>query len=793
MNQDNMMKETIQYLSRSLLSVGLMLLLSMLASCSLTTHLPANDLLYTGVDRIGRHPSDTVDAMVDEAMALTLEVPPANSFLGSAYRMSPIPLGLWVYNAFYPNSELGLRHWIWSSLKSEPKLLSQVNPRLRAQAAEALLKDEGYFDAIVSYDTIYNKRDSLKVKLAYDVTFNRQSRLGSIVHLGSGSDRVDSIIHRTLTQSLLRKGERFSASLLEEEKNRISATLRDSGYFFFAPDYIKYLGDSTLGKNTVSLRISERPAGDVKALRPCIIDSVFYHLDFGYGMKSQNWVQDGFMSIGYNGQQTVKTKYLQRALGFEKGALYNPQLTERVKTRLNRLNAFQYTTTEFQILNPESDLSLSDPALDTLKLMLKVHAINSMPWSGGTEVGVVYKDNHQVGPGFTLSAQRRNLFGGGEVFSTELTGSYEWSTGVGSGGSNQLNSFEFGTKLTYSIPRLPMQRYLHVNQDNPVSSHYSVSVDWMRRGGLFEMIKSSGSMDYSFSRGDCHTFVFTPFKLTYVRTLHNTARFDSIVSHNQALQRSLENQFIPQIQFSWVYDNASHRQGAGSHQYLRISLAEAGGLLDLLTGVMGTHRTQGERQLLDQRFSQFVKATAEFSNTTQLGPKSSLVTRLLAGAGYAYGNSTTMPYSEQFYIGGPNSLRGFSVRSIGPGTSRFETDQLSRTNSRLYSVGDYKLEANIEYRFPLTGSLYGALFTDAGNIWKFANDYTETSETMQGNPLTELAVDCGAGVRLDLGMLVVRFDVGVPIHDPNSGGSYLNCRHGFMKHLGYNLAVGYPF
>lgn len=759
----------------------LMVSLLVLTGCSVTAHLPEHELLYMGVDRIGRNASDTVDALVDEAMAVTLEVPPANSLLGSAYTMSPLPVGLWAYNAFYTEAGHGLRHWLWNTLKSEPKLLSQVNPRLRAQAAEAMLKDEGYFDAEVTYDTIYNKKDSLKARLSYDVTFHHQSRLGTISQLQTGSERVDSIISRTSSQSLLHPGDRFSASLLEQEKNRISSTLRDSGFFFFSPDFVKYLGDSTLARNTVSLRMSADLQGDVKALRPCVIDSVFYHLDYGYGMKLQNHVQQGFMTIGYNGQQTVRTKYLHRALGFDRGTLYHPQLTEHVKNNLNRLNAFQYTTTEFQVLNPELADPMLDPALDTLCLLLKIHAVNNMPWSGSTEVGVVYKDNRQVGPGVTFTAQRRNLFGGGEVFSGEATGSYEWSTGVGSESGRLVNSFEVGTKLTYALPRLFFQRY-------------SLSVDWMRRGGLFEMVKSSASLDYSFNRGDCHTFTFTPLRLTYVRTLYQTARFDSIVADYPALQRSLENQFIPQVQFSWTYDDSDRPTTQVSHRYLRLSLSEAGGLIDLLAGQWGKHRHQGERQLWGQRFSQFVKATAEYCHTLMLTPRSSVVSRVLAGVGYAYGNSTTMPYSEQFYIGGPNSLRGFSVRSVGPGTFRIPAHASgSMTNNRLNSVGDYKLEANFEYRFPISGSLNGALFADTGNIWKFSNDYAQPAESMQDNIFSELAVDAGAGLRFDLGMLVVRFDVGVPLHDPNSDGSYFNCREAFFRHLGYNLAVGYPF
>lgn len=799
-------------MKRLTLLLSVFLLLCCTLSCSTTSHIPEDEVLYTGVERIVRHTSDSVDSDIDEAVNLTLEVPPTNAFFGSAYHQSPLPIGLWSYNALYPKKETGFRHWLWNRLKSDPKYISTVNPRLRAQAVEAILKDEGYFDASVSYDTIYNKEDSMQARLSYDVTYHKQSRLGTISFRQSPSVSVDSVLQRTKAQSLLQPGLRFSASRLEEEKNRIAAVMHDSGYFFFSPDYVKYLGDSTYAPNTVSLRIVPDVNGDIKALRPCVVDSVFFHLDFGYGMKLQNHDSLGFMSVGYNGKQTVKTKHLYRTLGFEKGSLYHPSYADRVKKKVGWLNAFQYTTTEYQVLNPERYLeALSlDPALDTLHLMLKVHAVNNMPWSGGTEIGVVHKDNQQVGPGITLTAQRRNLFGGGEVFSGELTGSYEWFIGNGGNQGGMSNSYELGTKLSYTIPRLPFPSLWHFNPDNPVSSKYSVSADWLRRGGFFEMIKTSAAMEYSFSRGLNHSFTFTPLRLTYMFTLRSTDEFEKIINNNIALSNSLEDQFIPQMQFTWTYDNTSTRQNKLSHHYLRLSLAESGGLIDLFSGWWGKHKIQGERQLWGQQFSQFVKATGEFRHTYRLAPRQSLVTRILAGVGYAYGNSTEMPYSEKFYIGGPNSLRGFSPRTVGPGTldiDLMETVLLlageNVSNLRMICVGDYKFETNFEYRFPLLGSLNGALFADAGNIWLFENLFPDEEDygmlsfgnSNCKNLLGQLALDVGVGLRYDLGMLVVRFDVGAPLHDPNDHYSnhYFNCREGFFKHLGYNLAVGYPF
>jgi outer membrane protein assembly factor BamA len=193
-----------------------------------------------------------------------------------------------------------------------------------------------------------------------------------------------------------------------------------------------------------------------------------------------------------------------------------------------------------------------------------------------------------------------------------------------------------------------------------------------------------------------------------------------------------------------------------------------------------------------QRFSQFVKGTVDLRNYFQLNRSTVLATRLLGGVAYAYGNSSVVPYSEQFYIGGANSLRGFSVRGIGPGRYHTGTDRYAYMDQ----TGDVKLEANVELRFPVAGDLQGALFADAGNIWTMRNEESRPGGKFDADRLLkDLATDVGLGFRYDLGMLVVRFDVGVPLHDPTDGseGSYYNITGSFFGNLGYHLAVGYPF
>lgn len=780
-----------------------MLALTLLAtSCSLTRHLPPGETLYVGVARIDHHRSDTTDEVVAQAVAQALEVQPNSALLGSAYHMSPLPIGLWLYNGLYTERTRGLRHWLWSSFKSDPTLVSQVNPSLRARAAEAALKDEGYFDATVTYATVPHHRDSLRARIAYDVTYRHQSRLGSIRYLASRHPRIDSIVTHTLGASLLHTGQRFSASLLDAERQRIAQTLQDSGYYFFRPEHIRLVAD-TLGRpNTVDLRLIIGAGAEAKALSPCTIDSVHYHLDYGASLRTRMADTLRFMTVGYNGNLLVKPRYLRRALGFRRHALCTPDRLSLTKTLNARLDVFKYTTTSLQVLREAND---SLPGADTTSLRLLIDATYNAPWSGTTEVGCVYKDNQQMGPGITSTITRRNLWGGGEKLSMQFTGSYEWRTGDGAQGTTDAlpNSYELGEKVSLTVPRLQLPRLFRPDRESPVSSSYSLSFDWMRRAGLFEMVKAGGQVTYDFGLNRRNTFSITPFKIAYVSTLRRSPHFDEMLTTYASLRHSFEDQFIPQVQASWTYDNSQFYNAdplspgyRSSKQYVNITLAEAGGLIDVAMGQFGTHRLQGERQLFFQPFSQFLKATAELRDTRHLARHLTLASRLMAGVGYAYGNSTVLPYSEQFYIGGPNSLRGFRVRGIGPGAVSYFTELPDRY-AYLDRVGDLKLEGNVELRFPLAGSLHGALFVDAGNVWRLRHSDQSKGETFQGQDLIrQLALDCGYGFRLDLGMLVMRLDLGLPLHDPSlasSTSSYFNRRHAMLRQIEWNLAVGYPF
>jgi outer membrane protein assembly factor BamA len=215
----------------------------------------------------------------------------------------------------------------------------------------------------------------------------------------------------------------------------------------------------------------------------------------------------------------------------------------------------------------------------------------------------------------------------------------------------------------------------------------------------------------------------------------------------------------------------------------------AGNILSGITSLFGQH---GEKHIFGSSFSQFVKGSAEMKYYHRFRAEHWLATRLFIGAEHAYGNSKEVPYSEQFYIGGANSIRAFTIRSLGPGSYVPAKDDV---DGYFDQTGTFKLEANIEYRFPIWGDLHGAAFVDAGNIWLLKKDPKRPGGELDRKTfLKDIALGTGIGLRYDIGMLVLRGDLGIGIHAPYDTGKkgYYNMTS-FKNSLAFHLAIGYPF
>ena len=261
---------------------------------------------------------------------------------------------------------------------------------------------------------------------------------------------------------------------------------------------------------------------------------------------------------------------------------------------------------------------------------------------------------------------------------------------------------------------------------------------------------------------------------------------------NRALKESLQDQFVPSMSYTYTYDDSPLTDRA-HHLWWQASVTQAGLVVNGLYALAGERFGKEGKKLLGNPFAQFLKGTLEARYDYDLGKKQHLVGRVMAGAIYSYGNARTSPYNEQFYIGGANSIRAFTIRSIGPG--RYFQNSADNQYAYIDRTGDIKFEANLEYRFPILGDLHGATFLDCGNIWLLRQDEGRPGGQLKwGSFLNDLALGTGFGLRYDLSFIVIRFDVGIGLHLPYDTGKkgYYNIPR-FKEGMGYHFAIGYPF
>ena len=761
------------------------LLLGLLSwSCSTTKNLPEGAVLYTGISKIEIQQPDASEAgrsTVEEVEA-ALAYPPNNALLGSSSVRVPFPFGLWVYNAFV-NKEGKVSRWIFNKLAAKPVLISTVNPDVRVKVARNLLNEYGYFNGATSYALVPDKKDPRKAKIAYQVTMNQPYTIDSILYVRM-RNRVDSLLPRLSSERLIRKGDNFNVVRLQEERERIADRLRDNGYYYFRPEYMIYQADTTITSGKVSLRIVPKEGMPRNALIPWKLGNVDFYLNGYRNEQPTDSIRYKDLTIHYEGKLRVRPKVLYDRLYFRPGDRYSQTQQERSQTALARLGIFRYA--EFQYA-PRDTMRRQDT------LDLRIHTVYDLPLDGELELNVTAKSNDQIGPGAVFSVTKRNMFGGGETFGVKLRGSYEWQTGnkLDAGGS-KINSYELGLSTTLTFPRLLFPTLGKRDLNFPATTTFRIYADQLNRARFFKMLSFGGDASYEFQPSATSHHSVTPFKLAYNLLQHTTAEFDSIADSNKALMKSLQDQFVPSMSYTYTYDD-SPITTKRHHVWLQGSITQAGLLMNAAYAIAGKPFDKEGKKLFGNPFAQFIKGTVEARYNYQLGENQRLVGRIMAGAIYSYGNARTAPYNEQFYVGGANSVRAFTIRSIGPGRYYQSSDE----NKYAYidRTGDLKFEANLEYRFQIMGDLHGATFLDCGNIWLLREDPDRPGGRLKaGHFFKDLALGTGFGFRYDMDFLVIRFDVGIGLHLPYETGKsgYYNLPR-FKDGMGYHFAIGYPF
>ncbi len=765
----------------------LFVLLTMLVSCSTTKHIPDDDQLFIGLEPI-EYPDFQKDdlhaIMTQEEMEAALATAPNGAFMGSSYYRT-IPYRLWIWNAT-TDSYGKIKKWLNSSFGQPPVLMSKVNPRLRASVGTAVLVNNGYLRGNVTYQEVTQKNPK-KAKVAYTVRMDSLYKVNSMqyVHFTPG---LKELIDSTMEDAEIKKGDPFCVAALDAERNRLSSLFRNNGYYYYSSSYTSFLADTFDIPYRANLRLQLADSLPEDVLKKWYIGKISIKMQRSMREQLNDSIQSRFFKVLYNGKRSpIRPRVVLRNMKLKPRDPYSYDNYIESIEKINSSDVF--SSTDF----------LFTPRPDTDTLDLTVTCTFGKPFDFYVETNLNHRTIGRTGPEAKIGLTWRNALRGAEVIDVNVHGSYEWQT---SGSGSGMNSYQYGADGSITFPRIiaPFIRDKFVKtKDGKIkrpkkffstpATMLKASTDIINRPRYYKMHIVSGELIYKWQTTEYSKHELSPLSVKYQFMNSHTANYEEAVRNYPYLKVTMSDYFIPKMHYTYTFMSEKH----SPHPYLwETTIEQSGNLTSLLFMAKGDGWNDKNKQLFKNPYSQFVKLETDYTKTWPLDSKSKVVGHVNAGIVYSYGNSTNAPFSELFYAGGANSVRAFTVRSIGPGGF---VPGGGKQWSYLMQNGQIKFVANLEYRRRLFGDLYGALFLDAGNVWNYDDEISKSETILKPkNFFKQLATGTGLGLRYDLEFLVLRVDWGFGFHVPyeTSKSGYFNIER-FKDMHSLHLAIGYPF
>jgi outer membrane protein assembly factor BamA len=754
----------------------LFIIAAFLSACSNTKYLPQNEKLYTGASVELNSP----DLNAKEKKLLRSDMEdmtrprPNSKILGMRIKLS-------IYNLFRnkdPNSFFGKLREKWGE---PPVLLSQLDLNKNEDILESFLVNKGFFRATVKGDTIIKG----KTASAKYVAESGQQYIIDSIAFPADTSALSASIRSSVPKTLLKVGDPFNLDVIKGERLRIDGYLKERGFYFFSPDFLLIKADSTVGSHLVNLYVTIKPEMPPIAGQVYTINDVYIYSNYSLNTAKEDTSLSaateykGFYVI--DKEKKFKPGMFEEAMQFSPGDLYNRTDHNMTLNRLINLDVFKFVKNRFETV------------ADTPKLDVFYYLTPMPAKSLRAEISATTRSNNLNGSELRFSWRNRNIFRGGEHLSLSA---YVGSDVQFSGALNGYNTYRTGAEATLAIPHIIIPfRTLRYKGGFAPRTTFKAGYDILNRKKLFTLNSYRLEYGYVAKRSIKKTHEFNPVAVNYVQALNVTQEFKDLVHKDTILAKSIQSQFILGSNYQFNYNEVVNGLQKLNNYYFNGLFDVSGNVAGLLTGA--NYKEGKQKKLFGAPFAQYMKFEVDGRYYRKIGLNSSWANRLILGFGYPYGNSVELPYLKQFFVGGNNSLRGFRSRGVGPGV------YVSPSNNNLIpdQTGDIKLEFNSEFRPRITGPLYGAIFFDAGNIWLF-NDSTYTHRPgakFTSKFLNQLAMDVGVGLRLDITLFVIRFDVGFPIRKPWEQNPWVANQINFgnatwrKDNLVYNLAIGYPF
>ena len=681
------------------------------------------------------------------------------------FSLFKIPLG--VYSLAGRDSS----KWINRTLKNigeAPVIFDTLQAQLTCNDLQTAMRNMGYLHADVDLSThVKGKKLSAVYTLRPGAPYDIRE-----VSYDIADPRIDSLLRREDSPSLqIKPGEPFTVERLDTERKRITAFLMDRGFYRFNKDYIRFTVDSAQHSNEVDVTLHLAPYSanntTQESLHPqYIVRSVNFR-------SEERALPGGAPSASLR----LRRKVLENNTAIQPGQPFSSADLQRTYNNFSRLQAVKYTNIRYKEV-PDSQLLDCDIQLS----MNKPSTISFQP-EGTNTAG-------DLGAAASLTFENRNLFRGSEVLSIQLRAAFEAITGLEGYQNEDYKEYSLETKLAFPRMVAPFLSR-EFTRRSTATSELSLAYDLQNRPEFHRRVFSA-AWRYRWSNPRRHlNYRFDLLDLNYVYMPWISSTFkhdylDSVSNRNAILRYNYEDLFIMKIGFGLTYNHGNHA--------MRFNVETSGNLLSAVSRLARFHKNEHDQYtLFNIAYAQYAKFDFDYTCLWPFDQHNQLVAHADFGIAYPYGNSTILPFEKRYFSGGPNSVRGWSVRELGPGRFRGAGGRIDFINQ----TGDMKIDLNLEYRTFLFWKFNGAAFIDAGNIWTLRN-YAD----QQGGQfrfyrfLSELAVAYGLGLRLNFDYFILRFDLGMKAVNPahtTTREHYPILHPRLGRDLSFHFAVGLPF
>lgn len=770
-------------MKKGILYTILLYLALSLASCSATKFVPDGSYL---LDEVKIH-TDNKEIKPSDMRLYVRQNPNSKWF-------STIKTQLYVYNWSGRDSTKWFNRFL-RKIGDAPVIYNESDAIRSQEEIAKAVQNLGYMGASVKRTTKTKKK---KLKLFYEITSGKPYIVRTLKY-DISDKKIAEYLRNDSTQSMLRKGMLFDVNVLDAERQRITDYLLCNGYYKFNKDYITYTADTARNTHQVDLTLHLLP------YKTYVGDTPKEH--FQYKINKINFITDYDVlqssalssieindSLHYNGfpiyykdKLYLRPKVLVDNLRFASGDLYDERNVQKTYTYFGRLSALKYTNIRFfETQNGDST------QLNCYVMLTKSkHKSISFELEGTNSAG-------DLGAAASVSFQHRNLFRGSETFMVKFRGAYEAISGLQPGYKNH-NYTEYGVETSINFPNFlfpfltsDFKRRIKATTEFGLQYNYQLRPEFSRT-----IASASWSYKWIQKQKIQHRIDLLDISYLYLPWISSQFQEDYINKDkdNYILKYNYENRLIVRMGYNYSYNSAGGalvNNTITTNSYsIRAGFESAGNILYGISKMINMRKNKdGEYAILGIPYAQYLKGDFDFAKNIIIDHRNSLAFHAGIGIAVPYGNAKVVPFEKRYFSGGANSVRGWSVRNLGPGSFAGDGNFMNQS-------GDIKLDASIEYRTRLFWKFRGAAFIDAGNIWTIREYENQPGGVFEFDKFyKQIAVAYGLGLRLDLDFFVLRFDGGMKAINPKykkAKERYPIIHPRFSRDFAFHFAVGYPF